>query len=117
MSTTTTRVRTRSSSTQPVSVEECTKTIDQLAKRTRHASATGRAEKDSTPTGNVSTPTVEGTSSNLPRSRGDDAVNPVAVELWNQLFNTSDYMGIAGRDSFHTRVRNLLTEEQQQLVT
>ena len=116
MSTTTTRVRTRSSSTQPVSVAECTETIDQLAKRTRHASKTGRAEKDSTPTGNVSTPTVEGTSSNLPRSREDDAVNPVAVKLWNQLFNTSDYMGIAGRDSFHTRVRKLLTEEQVQTV-
>ena len=107
MSPTTTRVRTRSFSTPPVSVEECTKTIDQLAKRARNASATGRAEKDSTPTGNVSTP----------RSGGDDAVNPVAVELWNQLFNTSDYMGIAGRDSFHTRVRNLLTEEQIQSVT
>ena len=111
-----TRVRTRSSSTQPVNVAECTEIINQLAKRTRHASKTGGAGKDSTPTGNESTPIVEGTSSNLPGSREDDVVNPVAVKLWNQLFNTTDYMGIAGRDFFHTRVRKLLTTEQVQKV-
>ena len=112
MSPTTTRTRTRSSSTPPESVEECTRKIDELSKRRRNASATGRTEKGSTPTGGASGSTPTGDVSG-----GDDAVNHVAVELWNQLFSTSDFMDIAGRDSFHMRVRKLLTEEQQQSVT
>ena len=117
MSTTTTRVRTRSSSTQPVSVAECTEIINQLAKRTRHASKTGGAEKESTPTESESTPTVEDTPSRLPGSSEDDIINPVAVKLWNQLFKTTDYVDIAGKsDFFHTRVRKLLTMEQVQKV-
>ena len=129
MSPTTTRTRTRSSSTPPESVEECTRKIDELYRRGRNASATGRTEKGSTPTGNASgstptgnasgsTPTGNGSGSTPTGnvSGGNDAVNHVAVELWNQLFNTSDFMDIAGRDSFHMRVRKLLTEEQQQSV-
>ena len=113
----TTRVATRSSSTQPVNVAECTEMINQLTKRVRHTSKTGGAEKDSTPTGNESTPIVEGTSSSLPGSSEDDVINPVAVKLWNQLFKTTDYVGIAGRDFFHTRVKKLLTVEQVQNIT
>ena len=113
----TTRVTTRSSSTQPVNVAECTEMINQLTKRVRHTSKTGGAEKDSTPTGNESTPIVEGTSSSLPGSSEDDVINPVAVKLWNQLFKTTDYVDIAGKsDFFHTRVRKLLTMEQVQKV-
>ena len=109
----TTRVTTRSSSTQPVNVAECAERINQLTKRVRHASKTGGAEKDSTPTENESTPIVEGTSSSLPGSREEDVVNPVAVKLWNQLFKTTDYVDIAGKsDFFHTQVRKLLTMEQ-----
>ena len=81
MSTTTTRVRTRSSSTQPVNVAEYTEMINQLTKRTRHASKTGGAEKESTPTENESTPIVEDTPSRLPGSSEDDVINPVAVKL------------------------------------
>ena len=111
-----TRVTTRSSSTQVVNIAECAEKIDQLTKRTRHASKTGGAEKDSTPTENESTPIVEGTSSSLPGSSKDDVINPVAAKLWNQLFKTSDYVGIAGRDFFHTRVKKLLTVEQVQNI-
>ncbi len=112
----TTRVTTRSSSTQAVNVAECAERINQLTKRVRHASKTGGAEKESTPTESESTPTVEDTPSRLPGSSEDDIINPVAVKLWNQLFKTTDYVGIAGRDFFHTRVRKLLTMEQVQKV-
>ena len=112
-----TRVTTRSSSTEPVSVAECAERINQLTKRTRHASKTGGAEKESTPTESESTPTVEDTPSRLPGSSEDDVINPVAVKLWNQLFKTTDYVDIAGKsDFFHTRVRKLLTMEQVQKV-
>ena len=60
---------------------------------------------------------MEGTSSSLPGSREEDVVNPVAVKLWNQLFETTDYAGLAGRDFFHTRVKKLLTVEQVQNIT
>ena len=85
-----TRVTTRSSSTEPASIAECAETIDQLTKRNRHASKSGGAEKDSTPTESGSTPVVEDTPSSLPGSREEDVVNPVAVKLWNQLFETTD---------------------------
>ena len=64
----TTRVTTRSSSTQAVNVAECAERINQLTKRIRHASKTGGAEKESTPAGSESTPTVEDTPSRLPGS-------------------------------------------------
>ena len=89
-----TRVTTRSSSTEPVSVAECAERINQLTKRNRHASKTGGAEKDSTPTESGSTPVAEDTPSSLPGSREEDVVNPVAVKLWNQLFETNDYVGL-----------------------
>ena len=108
----TTRVTTRSLSTQAVNVAECAERINQLTERIRHASKTGGAEKESTPTESESTPTVEDTPSRLPGSSEDDVINPVTVKLWNQLFKTTDYVEIAGKsDFFHTRVRNLLTME------
>ena len=97
-----TRAITRSSSAEPPSIEECTEMIEQLTRRNRNASKGGGADKDSTPTESVSTPIVEETPSSLPGSREEDAVNPVAVKLWNQLFETNDYVGLAGRDFFHT---------------
>ena len=113
----TTRVTTRSSSTQAVNIAECAEKIDQLTKRTRHASKTGGAEKESTPTENESTPIVEDTPSRQPGSSDDDVINPIAVKLWHQLFKTTDYVEIAGRsDFFHTKVRKLLTVEQIQKV-
>ena len=140
MSPTTTRTRTRSLSTPPESVEECTRKIDELYRRGRNASATGRTEKGSTPTGNASGSAGDASGSagdasgsagdayssagdasgSIPTgnvSSGDGTVNRVAVELWNQLFHTSDFMDIVGRDSFHMGVRKLLTEEQQEAVT
>ena len=112
-----TRVITRSSSAESPSIAECTETIDQLTKRNRHVSKGGGAEKDSTPTESVSTPVREETPSSLPGSREEDAVNPVAVKLWNQLFETNDYVGLAGRDFFHTRVKTLVTLGQVQKIT
>ena len=112
----TTRVTTRSSSTEPVSVAECAERINQLTKRNRHASKTGGAEKDSTPTESDSTPIVEDTPSRLPESSEDDVINPVAVKLWKQLFKTTDYMEAGKSEFFHTRVRKLLTMEQVRKV-
>ena len=112
-----TRVTTRSSSTQVVNIAECAEKIDQLTKRTRHASKTGGAEKESTPTENESTPIVEDTPSKQPGSSDDDVINPIAVKLWHQLFKTTDYVKIAGNsDFFHKKVRKLLTTEQAQKV-
>ena len=51
-----TRVTTRSSPTQVVNIAECVEKIDRLTKRTRHASKTGGAEKESTPAETESTP-------------------------------------------------------------
>ena len=113
----TTRVTTRSSSTQAVNIAECAEKINQLTKRIRHVSKTGGAEKESTPTENESTPIVEDTPSRQPGSSDDDVINPIAVKLWHQLFKTTDYVEIAGKsDFFHTRVRKLLTAEQVQKV-
>ena len=126
MSPTTTRTRTRSSSTPPETVEECIRKIDELHRRGRNAPATGRTETGSTPTGNASGSAGDASGSagdasgSIPTgnvSSGDGTVNHVAVELWNQLFHTSDVMDIIGRGSFHMGVRKLLTEEQQEEVT
>ena len=122
MSPTTTRTRTRSSSTPPESVEECIRKIDELHRRGRNASATGRTGTGSTPTGDASGSARDasdsaGDASGSNVSSGDSTVNRVAVELWNQLFHTSDVMDIIGRGSFHMGVRKLLTEEQQEEVT
>ena len=110
----TTKVTTRSSSTQEVDIAECTERINQLTKRiSRRTSKTGGTDKGSTPTEKESTPTVEDTPSRLPGSSGDDVINQGAVKLWNQLFQTTDYVEIAGKsDFFHSRVKKLLTLEQ-----
>ena len=112
----TTRVTTRSSSTRAVNVAECAERINQLTKRTRHASKTGGAEKESTPTESESTPAVEDTPSRLPESSEDDVINPVTVKLWKQLFKTTDYMEAGKSEFFNTRVRKLLTMEQVRKV-
>ena len=93
---TTTRVTTRSSATEEVNIADCAEKINQLAKRSRHASKTGGAQKESTPT-------VEDTPSRLPGSSRDDVVNPVALKVWNQMFKTTDFVEIAAKsDFFHT---------------
>ena len=110
----TTRAITRSASAETPSIEECTEMIEQLARRNRNASRGGGADKESTPTESVSTLIVEETPSSLPGSREEDAVNPVAVKLWNQMFETKNYVALAGRDFFHTRVKTLVTLGQVQ---
>ena len=112
-----TRVTTRSLSTQVVNIAECAEKIDRLTKRTRHASKTGGAEKESTPAEIESTPIVEDTPPRQPESSDDNEINPIAVKLWHQLFKTTDYVKIAGNsDFFHKKVRKLLTTEQARKV-
>ena len=107
---TTTRVTTRSSATEEVNIAACAEKINQLRKRSRHASKTGDSPKESTPT-------VEETPSRSPGSSRDDDVNPVALKLWNQMFKTTDFVEIAAKsDFFHTRVKKLLKLEQVQNV-
>ena len=112
-----TRVITRSSPTQAVNIAECVEKIDQLTKRSRHASKTGGAEKESTPAETESTTTAEDTPPRQPESSDDSDINPVAVKLWYQLFKTADYVKIAGNsDFFHKKVKKLLTTEQARRV-
>ena len=112
-----TRAVTRSTSAETPSIEESMEMIEQLARRNRNASRGGGADKESTPTESVSTPIVEETPSSLPGSRDEDAVNPEAVKLWNQMFETRNYVALAGRDFFHTRVKTLVTLGQVQKIT
>ena len=98
-----TRVTTRSSPTQVVNIAECVEKIDRLTKRTRHASKTGGAEKESTPAEIESTPIVEDTPPRQPESSDDSDINPVAVRLWYQLFKTTDYVKIAGNSDSSTK--------------
>ena len=103
-----TRVITRSSPTQLVNIAECVEKIDQLTKRSRHASKTGGAEKESTPAEAESTPTAEDTPPRQPESSDDSDINHVAVRLWYQLFKTTDYVKIAGnRDFFHKKSKEV----------
>ena len=112
-----TRVITRSSPTEAVNIAECVEKIDQLSKRSRHASKTGGAEKESTPAETESTPIAEDTPPRQPESSDDSDINPVAVRLWYQLFKTTDYVKIAGNsDFFHKKVKKLLTTEQARRV-
>ena len=113
-----TRVITRSSPTEAVNIAECVEKIDKLSKRSRHASKTGGAEKESTPAETESTPIAEDTPPRQPESSDDSDINPVAVRLWYQLFKTTDYVKIAGnRDFFHKRVKKLLTTDQALRIT
>ena len=139
MSPKTTRTRMKSSSTPPYSIEECTRTIDDLFRRGRNPSAAGRKERGSTPAGNASglagnasgsvgdasgssgdaSGSAGDASGSIPTgnaSSGEDTVNRVAVELWNQLLHTSEVMDIIGKGSFHMGIRKLLTEAQQEEV-
>ena len=49
-----TRTRMKSSSTQPYSIEQYTRTIDDLFRRGRNPSVAGRKERGSTPAGSAS---------------------------------------------------------------
>ena len=112
-----TRVTTRSLATQVVNIAECAEKIDRLTKRTRHASKTGGAERESAPAEVELTPIVEDTPPRQPESRDDDEINPIAVKLWHQLFKTSDYVKIAeSSEFFHKKVKKLLTIEQAKKV-
>ncbi len=128
-----TRTRMKSSSTQPYSIEQCTRTIDDLFRRVRNPSAPGRKERGSTPAGSASDSArsasedasgdASGSAGDASRSiptgspsSGEDTVNRVAVDLWNQLLYTSEVMDIIGRGSFHMGIKKLLTEAQLEEV-
>ena len=128
-----TRTRMKSSSTQPYSIERCTRTIDDLFRRSRNPSAPGRKERGSTPAGSASdsarsasedasgdaSGSAGDASGSIPTgsaSSGEDTVNRVAVDLWNQLLYTSEVMDIIGRGSFHMGIKKLLTEAQLEEV-
>ena len=113
-----TRVITRSSPTEGINIAECVEKIDQLSKRSRHASKTGGADKESTPAETQSTPTAEDTPPRQPESSDGSDINPAAANLWHQLFKSTDYVKLAGnRDFFHKRVKKLLTNEQALRIT
>ena len=118
----------KSSSTPPYSIEQCTRTIDDLFRRVRNPSAAGRKERGSTPAGSASgsagsasgdasgslgdaSGSAGDASGSIPTgnaSSGEDTINRVAVDLWNQLLHTSEVMDIIGRGSFHMGIRKLL---------
>ena len=113
-----TRVITRSSPTEGLNMAECVEKIDQLSKRSRHASKTAGADKESTPAETQSTPTAEDTPPRQPESSDGSDINPAAANLWHQLFKSTDYVKLAGnRDFFHKRVKRLLTNNQALRIT
>ena len=113
-----TRVITRSSPTEGLIMAECVATINQLSKRSRHASKSTGADKESTPAGAQSTPTAEDTPPRQPESSDGSDINPAAANLWHQLFKSTDYVKLAGnRDFFHKRVLRLLSHEAALRIT
>ena len=111
------RTITRSASADTPTIAESMEIIEQLARKKRSASRGGGADSESTPAESVSTPIVEETSSSLSGSRNEDAVNPEAVKLWNQMFESGDFAALAGKDFFHTRVKKLVTLGQVLKIT
>merc|ERR1712082_471396 len=90
---------------------DCVATIDQLSKkRSRNPSKPTGTDKVSTPAGAQSTPIAEDTPQRQPGSSDDGEINPTAVNLWNQLFKSTDYVKLVGnRDFFQKRVMKLLS--------
>ena len=128
-----TRTRMKSSSTQPYSIERCTRTIDDLFRRSRNPSAPGRKERGSTPAGSAAdsgrsaskdaSGDASGSAGDASRSiptgsasSGEDNTNRVAINLWDQLLYTNEVMDIIGRGSFTMGIKKLLTEQQLEEV-
>ena len=129
-----TRTRLRSSSTQPYSLDQCIRTIDDQFRRPRNPSAPGRREGGSTPAGGASDPrrgasenasgnasgTVGGASGDIPieiplesgASNREDNTNRVALNIWDQLLYTNEVMNIIGRCPFTLGLQNLLNVQQ-----
>ena len=133
-----TRTRLRSSSTQPYSLDQCIRTIDDQFRRPRNPSAPGRREGGSTPAGGASDPrrgasenasgnasgTVGGASGDIPieiplesgASSREDNTNRVAINIWDQLLYTNEVMNIIGRCPFTLGLQNLLNVQQLEEV-
>merc|ERR1712082_203984 len=108
-----TQVVTRSSPTEEMPMEECMAIIDQFSKKRKPSKPAG-AEKVPIPTGAQSTPKPGAN----PRANvfqfGEiiSEVNPVAVDVWDQLFRNTDYIRLAGnREFFHQRVLKALSDD------
>ena len=138
-----TRTRLRSSATEPYTLEQCIRTIDDRFRRPRHPSAPGGGEGRSTPAGGPSDPrrnasnprrgasknasenssgAVGGASEDIPleipletdaSNRGDNT-NRVALNVWDQLLCTNNVMRIIGESPFTQGLQNLLTEQQRE---
>ena len=110
-----TQVVTRSSPTEEMPMEECKAVIDQfLKRRSRKPSKPAGAEKVPTPAGAQSTPNPEANPGTNVFQFGEPIsdVNPAAVDVWDQLFRTTDYIRLAGnREFFHQRVLKALSED------
>ena len=110
-----TQVRTRSSNTEEIPMEECMAVIDQYSKRrSRKISKPAGAEKDPTPVGAQSTPKPGANPGADGFHFGDpiSEVNSAAVDVWDQLFKNTDYIRLAGNtEFFHQRVFKALSDD------
>merc|ERR1712243_505333 len=108
-----TQVRTRSSNTEEIPMEECMAVIDQYSKRrSRKISKPAGAEKVPTPVGAQSTPKPGANPGADVFQFGEpiSEVNPAAVDVWDQLFRNTDFIRLAGnREFFHQRVLKALS--------
>ena len=76
-----TRVITRSSPTEGINMAECVATINQLSKRSRHASKSTGVDKESTSARAQSPPTAEDIPPRQPESSDGSDINPAAANL------------------------------------
>ena len=141
----TTRTRTRSSATEPYSLEHCTEIINGQFRRTRNPSAPGGGEGRSTPAGGASDPrrnasdsrrgASENASDNSSGAAGGESeeipleipfevgaegresnINRVALTVWDQLLSTNNMMRIIGENSFTRGLQRLLSVQQQEEI-
>ena len=141
----TTRTRTRSSATEPYSLEHCTEIINGQFRRTRNPSAPGGGEGRSTPAGDTTDPrrnasdsrrgASENASDNSSGAAGGESeeipleiplevgaagresnTNRVALTVWDQLLSTNNMMRIIGENSFTRGLQRLLSVQQQEEI-
>ena len=116
-----TQVRTRSSNTEEIPMEQCMAVIDQYSKRrSRKISKPAGAERDPTPVGAQSTPKPGANPGANGFHFGDPLgeVNSAAVDVWNQLFKDTDYIRLAGNTAFfQQRVFKALPDESPLVIS
>ena len=123
------RTKTRSSSTEPYSVQSHNEIINDQFRRARNPSTPEEGEGRPTLTGDMAGPSRSasepgGTPEELPLntpfgigSDGSDGnVNRVALVVWDQLLTTNNMTAIIGHNSFTRGLQRLFSIQQQEEI-